>query len=82
MVEDLAVQYNFKFEVLAPDIDEKAIRFDDPEKLVIAIARAKSKEIVRRLKGDGNGDKEAFILTGDQVRFELNEGWLEIESDI
>lgn len=68
VLEDLATRFDFKFEVMAPEIDEKAIRFDEPEKLVIAIAHAKAKEIMNRLKQSGNGDGEAFILTGDQVR--------------
>jgi septum formation protein len=49
------------FEILAPGIDEKAIRNDDPEALTLALARAKAAALKPLVTGD------AIILTSDQV---------------
>lgn len=49
------------FESLSPDIDEKAIRDDDPKTLTLALARAKAAALRPRVTGD------AIILTSDQV---------------
>lgn len=50
------------FEVMSADIDEKAIRFDDPSDLVLALAEAKAEALLGRM------DKRADILiTADQV---------------
>jgi septum formation protein len=49
------------FEVLAPDIDEKAVRHDDPEALTLALARAKAAALRSLVTGD------AILLTSDQV---------------
>lgn len=51
------------FEVMAADIDEKAIRFEDPEKLTIALAKAKAEALVERI------DKPSILITADQVIF-------------
>ncbi|MDP3901105.1 MAG: Maf family protein [bacterium] len=49
------------FEVMAADIDEKAIRFEDPEKLTLALANAKADALVQRIK------EPALLITADQV---------------
>jgi septum formation protein len=49
------------FKVMAPDIDEKAIRFSDPEKLTMALAKAKTKALVPKIK------RAAILITSDQV---------------
>lgn len=49
------------FEVMAADIDEKAIRFDDPEKLTLALANAKADVLVKRIH------ESALLITADQV---------------
>lgn len=49
-----------------PDIDEKAIRFDDPKELVEALARAKAKAVVEKLAGKGRGARR-LLVTCDQV---------------
>jgi len=51
----------FDFEILTADIDEKAIRLDDPEKLVLALANAKADAIVKMI------DYPALLITADQV---------------
>jgi septum formation protein len=49
------------FEVMKPGIDEKAIRFDDPEKLVLAIANAKADALVEKV------NEPAILIASDQV---------------
>ena len=49
------------FEIISPDIDEKAIRFDDPGALVTAIANAKMDAVLAKLT------EPAFVITSDQV---------------
>lgn len=50
-----------QFKVMVADIDEKAIRFDDPKKLVLALANAKADALLPRIK------EEAVLITADQV---------------
>lgn len=51
-----------KFDIIKPDIDEKAIRFDDPSQLVLALGVAKAAAILERTRGT-----DALIITADQV---------------
>lgn len=51
----------YEFEIMPADIDEKAIRFDDPVKLTLALARAKADAILPRIK------EAAILITSDQV---------------
>jgi len=57
MMEEMGLE----FEVISPDIDEKAIRFEDPQKLVLALARAKAEALKKRV------NKPAILITSDQV---------------
>ncbi len=54
-------EHNYVFEVMKPDINEKAIRADDFYKLPILIAREKSKALQSRVT------EPALIITADQV---------------
>jgi len=49
-------------EFMKPDIDEKAIRRDKPEDMVVAIAEGKADELVPKLAG-----REVLLVTMDQV---------------
>lgn len=49
------------FEVVTADIDEKSIRFDDPEKLTLELAKAKARAIREKLM------EPAILITADQV---------------
>lgn len=51
----------YEFDVVSPDIDEKAIRFDDPEKLTMALAHAKADAIREKL------NERVLLITADQV---------------
>lgn len=48
-------------EMMAPGIDEKAIRYDNPEELVLALAKAKAEAIINKINGP------AILITADQV---------------
>ncbi len=54
-------QAGYKFKVMSPDIDEKAIRHDDPEQLALAIANAKADALLPRIA------EPALLITIDQV---------------
>jgi len=64
-----------EFECFPADIDEKAIRFDDPEELVKAIANAKADTLLSRHCREGvwvnpDGSKHegvTLLVTSDQV---------------
>ncbi|MBI4599791.1 Maf family protein [Candidatus Uhrbacteria bacterium] len=51
----------FTFDAMSADIDEKAIRDPDPEKLVLLLAHAKADALIPRIK------EPAFLITSDQV---------------
>jgi septum formation protein len=50
------------FEVMPADIDEKAIRFEDPRVLTMALAEAKAEALLPRITGG-----PAVLVTSDQV---------------
>jgi len=54
-------QAGYQFEVVTADIDEKAVRHDDPEKLVLALAKAKAEAILPKIT------EPALLITADQV---------------
>jgi septum formation protein len=54
---------SYVFEVLPANIDEKAIRIADPEKLVSAISNAKANYLVDKISED------ALLITADTVIF-------------
>ncbi|MCR4261084.1 MAG: Maf family protein [Candidatus Colwellbacteria bacterium] len=49
------------FEILTADIDEKAIRLDNPQELTIALAKAKATALTKRI------EEPAILITADQV---------------
>lgn len=53
--------FGLPFTTMSPDIDEKAIRFDDPERLTLAIANAKADALIRVLT------EPVILVTSDQV---------------
>jgi len=53
---------NIGYIAISPDIDEKEIQHDDPEKLVLEIAKAKTKKLMETLKG-----QDSILITADQV---------------
>lgn len=51
----------YDFEVMPADIDEKAIRFEDPAVLTLALANAKADALLPKIK------EPAILITSDQV---------------
>lgn len=54
-------ELGFQFETVSPDIDEKAIRRNTPEELVMAIAEAKAEVLIPKIT------ESAILVTSDQV---------------
>lgn len=61
--KEVLEQAGIDFEVLTADIDEKAIRYDNPRKLVLALAHAKADAILPKI------DESALLITADQVAY-------------
>ncbi|XP_010442121.1 PREDICTED: maf-like protein DDB_G0281937 isoform X2 [Camelina sativa] len=59
----------YQFTLMSADIDEKSIRKDKPEELVLALAEAKAEAIMRRIPDGDNieEDKSTLLITCDQV---------------
>ncbi|TSC74975.1 MAG: septum formation protein [Parcubacteria group bacterium Gr01-1014_30] len=51
----------YEFKVMVADIDEKAVRFGDPKKLTLALAKAKADALLPKIRED------AILITADQV---------------
>jgi septum formation protein len=51
----------YTFEIMPADIDEKAIRFDDPTALTLALAHAKADKLLPQIH------EPAILITSDQV---------------
>lgn len=54
-------EFGVPYEVVSPDIDEKAIRSTDPDELVLAIANAKADAVAAHIS------EPALIIASDQV---------------
>lgn len=61
IMNELSKELGFTFEVMSPDIDEKAIRFDNPSDLVMTIANAKADALVLKIK------EPSILICSDQV---------------
>jgi len=82
-MDQLAKDYSFTYDVIKADIDEKAIRHEQPRQLVLALAHAKADAIIQQLQqggqqqqqqpsdsqaGSSNGSSsEGYLITCDQV---------------
>lgn len=51
----------YEFEIVKPDLDEKSIRRDKPQDLVLALANAKADNVISKITG------AAIIVTADSV---------------
>lgn len=65
LMDELAQQFNFTYEVCTADIDEKAIRHEQPEQLVMLLAHAKAEAIRKKLLAAGA--HAGLLITCDQV---------------
>lgn len=50
VMDQLCKEHSFSYEVLKADIDEKAIRHEQPQQLVLALAHAKADAIIQALQ--------------------------------
>ncbi|CAA0832889.1 Maf-like protein [Striga hermonthica] len=60
----------FEFTTMSADIDEKAIRKEKPEDLVMTLAEAKADAIVGKLRNTGNQEKDTkptLVIAADTV---------------
>ncbi|XP_027178295.1 maf-like protein DDB_G0281937 isoform X12 [Coffea eugenioides] len=60
----------FEFTVMTADIDEKSVRKEKPEDLVMALAEAKADAIISRLKNTsylGEKEQPVLLITADTV---------------
>jgi septum formation protein len=66
-MDELAAQLGFSYSTVAAGIDEKLIRDDDPEELVMRLAHAKAMAIAERWKEKDAVPSEGLLITCDQV---------------
>ena len=80
VMDQLVKDYSFSYDVIKADIDEKAIRHEQPQQLVLALAHAKADAIIQQLQqqqpaaggssGSSDGSSAAgqeLLITCDQV---------------
>ncbi|XP_078435633.1 uncharacterized protein LOC144706517 [Wolffia australiana] len=62
-------EMGYDFTIMTADIDEKSIRKENPEDLVMALAEAKAEAIISRLPYNGYEEHEVptLLITADQV---------------
>ena len=65
-MDELCQEVGLKYDVLTADIDEKAIRREDPSELVSVLAQAKASAIQSRMAETELTN--ALLITCDQVR--------------
>ncbi|CAI8609139.1 unnamed protein product [Vicia faba] len=68
--EQILAEMGYEFTIMTADIDEKSIRREKPEDLVVTLAEAKADAIVQRLLTDGSLEADAsttLLITADTV---------------
>ncbi|GAU15301.1 hypothetical protein TSUD_03690 [Trifolium subterraneum] len=63
-------QMGYQFTLMTADIDEKSIRKDSPEELVMALAEAKADAIINKVQTTGNQewvDEPTLLIAADTV---------------
>lgn len=66
IMDELAAELGFNYECASADIDEQAIRHEDPHQLVRQLAAAKADAIASRLASQGTAPS-GLLITCDQV---------------
>ncbi|KAL4423798.1 hypothetical protein ABPG75_001099 [Micractinium tetrahymenae] len=67
IMDELAAEYGFSYEVAKADIDEKAIRHEDARHLVLRLAHAKAAAIAAKLAAAEGAPPSGLLITCDQV---------------
>ena len=62
IMDELAAQLGFSYSTVAAGIDEKLIRDDDPEELVMRLAHAKAMAIAERWKEEDAVPSEGALV--------------------
>ncbi|XP_043713833.1 7-methyl-GTP pyrophosphatase-like isoform X2 [Telopea speciosissima] len=68
----ILAEMGYEFKVMTADIDEKSIRKEKPEELVMALAEAKADAITSRLQTSEYKENDAeatLLITADQIYF-------------
>ncbi|KAJ0961341.1 hypothetical protein J5N97_000603 [Dioscorea zingiberensis] len=68
--KQILAEMGYDFTIMTADIDEKEIRSENPEELVVALAQAKADAIISRLQIGDFREKDAeptLLITADQV---------------
>ncbi|XP_031493905.1 uncharacterized protein LOC116259996 isoform X1 [Nymphaea colorata] len=68
--QQILADMGYEFTVMTADIDEKAIRKDNPEELVMALAEAKADAIISKLQASISKEEDAepaLLITADIV---------------
>ncbi|KAG6522871.1 hypothetical protein ZIOFF_020026 [Zingiber officinale] len=63
-------EMGYDFTIMSADIDEKEIRMEKPEELVMALAEAKADAIISKLRSNGFNEQDdgpTLLITADQV---------------
>ncbi|PQQ09905.1 maf-like protein isoform X1 [Prunus yedoensis var. nudiflora] len=66
----ILAEMGYEFTIMTADIDEKSIRMDKPEELVMVLAEAKADAIISRLQSTSQPDEDAhatLLITADTV---------------
>ncbi|XP_009336226.2 7-methyl-GTP pyrophosphatase isoform X2 [Pyrus x bretschneideri] len=66
----ILAEMGYEFTVMTADIDEKSIRTEKPEELVLVLAKAKADAIVSKLQSINNHEKDAeptIVIAADTV---------------
>ncbi|XWS45418.1 hypothetical protein CRYUN_Cryun15aG0135100 [Craigia yunnanensis] len=70
----ILAEMGYEFTIMTADIDEKSIRKEKPEELVMALAEAKADPIMSRLQNTGMLEKDAhttLLITADTEKEDL-----------
>ncbi len=67
IMDELAAEHGFTYEVAKADIDEKAIRHEDARHLVLRLAHAKAAAIAHKLAAAEGTPLSGLLITCDQV---------------
>lgn len=68
----ILAEMGYEFEIMTADIDEKSIRMDKPEELVMVLAEAKADAIISKLQStsselEGDAEQATLLITADTV---------------
>ncbi|XP_059623657.1 uncharacterized protein LOC132266702 isoform X4 [Cornus florida] len=69
---EILSEMGYEFTIMTADIDEKSIRKEKPEELVMVLAEAKADAILSRLQTTGHLEEDAYstlLITADTVYF-------------